>query len=444
MTQIAQDAQTAPVAPEDSTSFSVDPEVQRAVEAMADDARTASRVLATAYRDRKDRALLRIAAAIDDRREAVLRANAEDLRAGEQNGLPENLLDRLRLDAPRIDGLIQALHALAGQEDPVGQIIAGQTLPNGLRVSQIRVPLGVVGAIYEARPNVTVDIAGLAIKSGNAAMLRGGSAALHTNTALVGIIRDALDASGLPADAVQSVDEYGREGANALMLARGHVDVLIPRGGRRLIQSVVSHARVPVIETGEGNVHVYLAASAPQEMAVRLVVDSKTDRPSACNSAETLLIQEGVAAAPAVLAGLLEAGVRLHADERAAELAGGLGEKVLPAREEDWTDESLSLDLSVRVVDSMAEALAHIRRHSTGHTELIITRDLAEADEFVARTDSATVMVNSSTRFTDGGQLGLGAEVGISTQKLHARGPMGMAQLTSSKWVVRGEGQTRG
>lgn len=425
-------------------AFEVPEEVRRAIEAMADDARAASRVLATATRDRKDRALMRIAERIDRKREVIRRANAQDLERGRENGLAENLLDRLSLDDGRIDGLIEALHALAGQTDPVGQIIDGQTLPNGLRVSQIRVPLGVVGAIYEARPNVTVDIAGLAIKSGNAAMLRGGSAAAQTNECLVGIIRDAMYDAGFPVDSVQSVDEFGRDGANALMLARGRVDVLIPRGGRKLIQSVVQNARVPVIETGEGNVHIFLDDTAEAQTAAPLVVNSKIHRPSACNSAETLLIQEGAPAAEEVLRELLEEKVRLHVDERAAELAGGYSEQVVALEEADLESESLALEMNVRVVDSLEDALEHIRRFSTGHTEAIITRDLRRADEFVARVDSATVMVNASTRFTDGGQLGLGAEVGISTQKLHARGPMGMAQLTSTKWVVRGDGQIRG
>lgn len=426
------------------STFSVPEDVQSAVNAMADDARAASRVLATADRSRKDRALSRIAEAIDEHRDVILGANAQDVSRGSEKGLAENLLDRLTLTHERIDGLIEALHSLASQVDPIGEILDGQTLPNGLRVSRGRVPLGVVGAIYEARPNVTVDIAGLALKSGNAAMLRGGSAALETNKTLVGVIRDALDAAGLPMDAVQSVDEFGRDGANALMLARGKVDVLIPRGGGSLIQSVVQNARVPVIETGEGNVHIYLDESATADSAVPLVVNSKIHRPSACNSAETLLIQKGAPAAPDVLQALVEADVRLHVDEAAAELAGGLSDRVVAATEGDWDSESLALEMSVRVVDSMDEALEHIQKYSTGHTELIITNDLRKADEFVNRVDSATVMVNASTRFTDGGELGLGAEVGISTQKLHARGPMGLAQLTSSQWVVRGQGHTRG
>lgn len=426
------------------SAFSVPEDIQSAVTAMADDARTASRALATADRSRKDRALQRIAEAIDAQREVILRSNASDVSRGKDKGLAENLVDRLTLTDERIDGLIDALHNLASQVDPIGEILDGQTLPNGLRVSRVRVPLGVVGAIYEARPNVTVDIAGLALKSGNAAMLRGGSAALETNKTLVGIIRDALDSAGFPMDCVQTVDEFGRDGANALMLARGKVDVLIPRGGGNLIQSVVNNARVPVIETGEGNVHIYLDSTATEEQAVPLVVDSKVHRPSACNSAETLLIQRDAPAARSVLQGLLDAGVRLHVDEDAAELAGGLSEQVVAAQSDDWDSESLALDMSVRVVDSMDQALDHIRTYSTGHTELIITNDLSKADAFVSEVDSATVMVNASTRFTDGGELGLGAEVGISTQKLHARGPMGLAQLTSSQWVVRGQGHTRG
>lgn len=426
------------------SAFSVPEDIQSAVTAMADDARTASRALATADRSRKDRALQRIAEAIDAQREVILRSNASDVSRGKDKGLAENLVDRLTLTDERIDGLIDALHNLASQVDPIGEILDGQTLPNGLRVSRVRVPLGVVGAIYEARPNVTVDIAGLALKSGNAAMLRGGSAALETNKTLVGIIRDALDSAGFPMDCVQTVDEFGRDGANALMLARGKVDVLIPRGGGNLIQSVVNNARVPVIETGEGNVHIYLDSTATEEQAVPLVVNSKVHRPSACNSAETLLIQRDAPAARSVLQGLLDAGVRLHVDDDAAELAGGPSDQVVAAESDDWDSESLALDMSVRVVDSMEQALDHIRTYSTGHTELIITNDLSKADAFVSEVDSATVMVNASTRFTDGGELGLGAEVGISTQKLHARGPMGLAQLTSSQWVVRGQGHTRG
>ena len=315
------------------------------------------------------------------------------------------------------------------------------TLPNGLRLRQVHVPMGVVAAIYEARPNVTVDIAGLALKSGNAVLLRGGSAAAETNQALLHVIRDSLEEAGLPADSVQSVDAYGRAGAQALMTARGKVDVLIPRGGRSLIQSVVTQASVPVIETGEGNVHIFLDASADAETAVPILLNAKTQRPSVCNTVETLLIHPDATAARDVLAALHHAGVRLHADARAAELAGGV--PTIPATEEDWGSEYMNLDLAVAVVDTLDDAMAHIRRWSTGHTEAILTNNLANAERFIAEVDSAAVIVNASTRFTDGGQLGLGAEVGISTQKMHARGPMGLRELTTTKWIVQGDGHIR-
>jgi glutamate-5-semialdehyde dehydrogenase len=288
-----------------------------------------------------------------------------------------------------------------------------------------------------------VDIAGLALKSGNAVILRGGSAAAHTNAALIGIIRDALDRVGLPSDAVQTVDEYGREGANVLMQARGRVDVLIPRGGRDLIQTVVNNAKVPVIETGEGNVHIFLDKSAGEEMAVDILLNAKTQRPSVCNTVETLLVHSEAAAAPAVLGALAAAGVRLHVDGRvAALLPDGAGAEA--ATDEDWGREYMDLDLAVAMVDSMDEAIGHIRRWTTGHTEAIITNDLANAERFIAEIDSAAVIVNASTRFTDGGELGLGAEVGISTQKMHARGPMGLQELTTTKWIIQGDGQVRG
>jgi glutamate-5-semialdehyde dehydrogenase len=303
--------------------------------------------------------------------------------------------------------------------------------------------MGVVGAIYEARPNVTVDIAGIALKSGNAVLLRGGSAAEETNRALVGIIRDALADVKLPVDLVQSIDEYGRDGANALMGARGKVDVLIPRGGHGLIQSVVQNATVPVIETGEGNVHLFLDASAPKDMAAQIAVNAKTQRTSTCNTTETLLLHSGFPHGAAVLAALDHAGVTLHVDERAERLLPAGSRRHLRATEEDWATEYLSLDLAVRVVDSLDEALAHIDRWSTRHTEAIVTNDLASAERFTAEVDAAAVMVNASTRFTDGQQLGLGAEIGISTQKMHARGPMGLEELTTTKWIVQGDGHVR-
>jgi glutamate-5-semialdehyde dehydrogenase len=361
---------------------------------------------------------------------------------GRDNGTSKAMLDRLKLDPARIDSLAAALRSLAGLPDPVGTVMRGQTLPNGLRLRQVHVPMGVVAAIYEARPNVTVDIAGLALKSGNAVILRGGSAAAETNVALLGIIRDSLDRVGLPADAVLSVDEYGREGANVLMQARGKVDVLIPRGGRDLIQTVLNTAKVPVIETGEGNVHIYVDESADTEMAVEILLNAKTQRPSVCNTVETLLLHSRAGAGVDVLRSLAAAGVRLHVDGRVAAIVPD-GIQVERATDEDWGREYMDLDLAVAMVDSMDDALDHIRRWTTGHTEAIITNDLGNADRFVAEIDSAAVIVNASTRFTDGGELGLGAEVGISTQKMHARGPMGLRELTTTKWIVQGEGQVR-
>jgi glutamate-5-semialdehyde dehydrogenase len=416
--------------------------VEQAVHAIADRARTASRVIARANRAHKDKALEAIGEALVANRETILRANREDLEAGRANGTSSALLDRLSLSEDRIAGLAAALENLAGLPDPVGTIERGQTLPNGVRLRQVHVPLGVVAAIYEARPNVTVDIAGLALKSGNAVILRGGSAAARTNAALLGIIRDALDRTGLPADAVQTVDEFGREGANVLMKARGRVDVLIPRGGHDLIQTVVTNAAVPVIETGEGNVHIYLDESADEDMAVDILLNAKTQRPSVCNTVETLLVHRDAKAAPAVLEALAGAGVRIHADSR---IQGILPDGVSAdtADDDDWAREYMDLDIAVAMVDSVDEALEHIRTWSTGHTEAIITNNLARSEQFIAGVDSAAVIVNASTRFTDGGELGLGAEVGISTQKMHARGPMGLRELTTTKWIIQGEGQIR-
>jgi glutamate-5-semialdehyde dehydrogenase len=302
--------------------------------------------------------------------------------------------------------------------------------------------MGVVAAIYEARPNVTVDIAGLALKSGNAVILRGGSAAEATNQVLVRVLREALESVGLPADAVQTVDQYGRAGANVLMKARGRVDVLIPRGGRDLIQTVVTNSAVPVIETGEGNVHIFLDESADENMAVEILLNAKTQRPSVCNTVETLLVHSRSTVLPAVAAALRGAGVRLHVDGRiSAALPPAI--ETEPATDVDWGTEYMDLDLAVAMVDSLDEAVQHIRTWSTGHTEAILTNSLANAERFIAEVDSAAVIVNASTRFTDGGELGLGAEVGISTQKLHARGPMGLTELTTTKWIVQGEGQVR-
>ncbi|WP_285242828.1 glutamate-5-semialdehyde dehydrogenase [Pseudarthrobacter sp. fls2-241-R2A-127] len=418
-------------------------DVESAVHAIADRSRRAARSMATANRAWKDRGLRAVGEALRENAQAILAANAMDVRRGKDNGTSKALLDRLTLTESRIDGLVAALENLANLPDPVGNVVRGQTLPNGLRLRQVNVPMGVVAAIYEARPNVTVDIAGLALKSGNAVILRGGSAAEATNQVLVRVLREALESVGLPADAVQTVDQFGRAGANVLMKARGRVDVLIPRGGRDLIQTVVTNSAVPVIETGEGNVHIFLDESADESMAVEILLNAKTQRPSVCNTVETLLVHSGTTVFPAVATALRNAGVRLHVDQRiSAALPAGL--EAEPATDADWATEYMDLDLAVAMVDSLDEAIQHIRTWSTGHTEAILTNSLANAERFIAEVDSAAVIVNASTRFTDGGELGLGAEVGISTQKLHARGPMGLTELTTTKWIVQGEGQVRG
>jgi glutamate-5-semialdehyde dehydrogenase len=344
-----------------------------------------------------------------------------------------------------VAAIADAVRDVVRLPDPVGEVVRGSTLTNGLRLRQVRVPMGVVGMVYEARPNVTVDAAVLALKAGNAAVLRGGSAAEATNTVLVEVIRGALERNGLPADAVASIDAWGREGVVHLMQARGLVDLLVPRGGAGLIRTVVENSTVPVIETGTGNCHVFVDASADLAQALAITLNAKTRRVGVCNAAETLLVHADAAAAflPLVLPALHEAGVTLHTDERTAAAAADLGIDVLPAGEKDWGDEYLSMDLAVGVVDDLDAAIAHIRRWSSGHTEAICTSDLRAADRFTAEVDSAVVAVNASTAFTDGAEFGLGAEVGISTQKLHARGPMGLAELTSTKWVVTGDGHTR-
>lgn len=421
----------------------VEVNVASEVKAITDRARRAARRMAGANRAWKDKGLRAIAKALVANQEIILAANAKDVAAGRVNGTSVPMLDRLTLTKPRMQGLADALENLATLPDPVGNVVRGQTLPNGLRMRQINVPMGVVAAIYEARPNVTVDIAGLALKSGNAVILRGGTAAANTNKALLSILRDALDSVGLPSDAVQSVDQFGREGANLIMKARGAVDVLIPRGGRDLIQTVVNNSSVPVIETGEGNVHIFIDASAKEEMSVDILLNAKTQRPSVCNAVETLLVHKDSKVLSPVLSALVKAGVRLHVDPRVqAVLPAGITAEA--ATDEDWATEYMDLDLAVKMVDSMDEAIKHIRTWTTGHTEAILTNDLANAEKFIAEVDSAAVIVNASTRFTDGGELGLGAEVGISTQKLHARGPMGLTELTTTKWIVQGEGQVRG
>lgn len=404
-------------------------------------ARTAAKTLVTATTAQKNAALEAIAQHIEGSIPAIVAANAMDLERGRENGLDAGLLDRLLLDEARLLGLAAAVREIIALPDPVGQVVRGSTLPNGITLSQVRVPFGVIGAIYEARPNVTIDIAALALKSGNGAVLRGGTAAEQSNAVLVELIQRAVSSVGLAGDAIQTIDEFGREGAARLMRARGYVDVLIPRGSAGLIASVVQDSTVPVIETGAGLVHVYVDASADAEMAAAIVQNAKTHRPSVCNAAETLLVHRDAAARvlPQIAANLTAEGVLLHGNEAARALVP----EMHAATDEVWATEHLGLEMGVRIVDSIDEALVHIDRYSTHHTETIVTSDYANAERFLAEVDSAAVMVNTSTRFTDGGEFGFGAEVGISTQKLHARGPMGLPELTSTKWLVRGSGQIR-
>ena len=408
---------------------------------LLEQAKAAKLALGQANSTVKNAALEAIALNLEGAVKEIMTANAKDLANGKDSGIAQSLLDRLTLDEKRISGLAAAVRQIIGLADPVGNVIDGMTLANGLKLTQVRVPFGVVGCIYEARPNVTIDIAALAIKSGNVALLRGGSAALETNRVLVALIQKSLLEAGLPEHCVQSVDEFGREGAVELMQARGFVDVLIPRGSANLIKTVVTESKVPVIETGDGVVHIFVDESAELEKAVPLIINSKVQRPSVCNALETLLVHSSIA--PKLLPGLGEAltsaGVVIHGCEQTQQLISN----ALPATTADWEAEYLSLELAVRVVDDLDQALDHIATYSTHHTESILTTDTVNADRFLAEVDSAVVMVNASTRFTDGGEFGFGAEVGISTQKLHARGPMGLRELTSTKWLVRGSGQVR-
>ena len=397
--------------------------------------------MAGASTTQKNLALEGIAKELEANVSEIIAANELDLAAGEQSGLSKALQDRLRLDAQRVKSLASAVREIISLPDPVGDSVQGRTLANGLMIQQVRVPFGVIGCIYEARPNVTVDIAALAIKSGNCAVLRGGSAAENTNKVLISVIQKGLIGADLPSSAVVTVDPFGRDGAVELMQARGLVDVLIPRGSANLIHTVVTESKVPVIETGDGIVHIFADASANVELAIPIIVNSKAQRPSVCNSLETLLVHEQVAAEllPKLAKALAESSVLVHACEQSIAVMPGS----IHVTEQDWATEYLGLELSVRTVKSLDQAIAHISKYSTKHTESILTESIANAERFLQEIDSAVVMVNSSTRFTDGGEFGLGAEVGISTQKLHARGPMGLRELTSTKWLVRGNGQVR-
>ncbi len=403
-------------------------------------ARTAARELATLTRAAKDAALHAMADALLEASDDVLSANAADVDAARAAGLGDALIDRLSLTPARVAGMADGLRALAGLPDPVGVVVRGWTNPNGVRVRQVRVPLGVVGIIYEARPNVTADAAGICLKSGNAALLRGSSSTINSNRAVTTALHAGLAQAGLPTAAVQLV-EGDRSVTEQMMAARGLLDVLIPRGGAGLINAVVSGSKVPVIETGTGNCHLFVDATADLDTALQILLNAKTQRPSVCNAVETVLVHEAVAERflPQALAALAAAGVTVHGSPEVV----AVSPEVVPAGPDEFDGEYLSLDLAARVVDSLDEAIDHIRRHTTGHSETIVTQDRRSADRFVAEVDAAAVLVNASSRFVDGGEFGFGAEIGISTQKLHARGPMGLEEMTSTKYVVEGDGQTR-
>ncbi|PNG97352.1 glutamate-5-semialdehyde dehydrogenase [Streptomyces malaysiensis] len=407
--------------------------------------RAAATDLAPLPRAVKDDALLAMADALEVRTKEIVEANAADVERAREAGTSDAIVDRLTLTPERVRAIASDVRDVVALPDPVGEVVRGSTLPNGIDLRQVRVPLGVVGIIYEARPNVTVDAAALCLKSGNAVLLRGSSSASHSNAALVKVLRDAVGGAGLPADAVQLVPGESRESVRELMRARGLVDVLIPRGGASLIRTVVEESTVPVIETGTGNCHVYVDADADLDMAVGILVNSKAQRPSVCNAAETLLVHQDIAPVflPRALEALAEAGVTVHADERVMALAEGSKATVVPAAVEDWETEYLSYDIAAGVVDSLEAAVGHIRLWSSGHTEAIVTSSQQAARRFTQLVDSTTVAVNASTRFTDGGQFGFGAEIGISTQKLHARGPMALPELTSTKYIVTGDGHIR-
>jgi glutamate-5-semialdehyde dehydrogenase len=404
-------------------------------------AKTASRVLATASTEAKDAALLAGADLLVERAEDLLAANAADVDREQAAGASPTVVDRLRLTAARIEGMAGGLRQVAALADPVGEVTEGWTRPNGLRITKLRVPLGVVAIIYENRPNVTSDAFGLCLKAGNAAFLRGSSGAIRSNIAIAGVLREGLAKSGLPEDALVLVEDTSREAAVEFMRQRDHVDCLIPRGGPSLIRSILDNATVPYVIDGDGNCHVYVDATADLAVAADIVVNAKTQRPSVCNAAETLLVHESVAAAFLPLVARRLDGVELVGDDATRAALGA--DRVAEAGEDDWANEFLALKLAVRVVPDLDAAVAHIARYGSGHSEAIVTRDLATADRFTQAVDAAAVLVNASTRFVDGEEFGFGAEIGISTQKLHARGPMGLRELTTQKYVVRGEGQVR-
>ena len=409
---------------------------------IAEDARRVKYAVAKLGTNDKNRGLRAIADALEARADEIIAANRTDIENGRASGLSDGLIDRLMLDEKRIAGIAEGCRQVAALPDPVGEVLWMRKTPNGLNIGQKRVPMGVIGIIYEARPNVTVDAAALCFKAGSACILRGGKEAFHSSMCLTRLMRQALESEGLPADAINLVEDTSRESANQMMKMNGYLDVLIPRGGAGLIQSVVMNATVPVIETGTGNCHVYVDASADLDMAQKILVNAKCQRPSVCNAAESLLVHRDVAEQflPMAAAGLAPSGVAIHGCPRTMAI---LGDAILPATDEDYGREYLGYEISCKVVDSLDEAIGHINRFNTGHSECIVTRDYDASQRFLEEVDAAAVYVNASTRFTDGFEFGFGAEIGISTQKLHARGPVGLDALTSSKYIIFGNGQVR-
>lgn len=412
------------------------------VEGKARAAKKAAAKLAVISTAVKNKALLAMAQALLDNQEEILKANAEDMENASAKGMRTSMLDRLKLTVARIEGMADGLRQVAGLPDPVGNVVGGNTLANGLTITKIRVPLGVIGIIYEARPNVTADAAGLCLKSGNTVILKGGSEAMESNKAIARVLAHAAETNGMPEGCIQFVDTADRQAVSDLIHMNGLVDVVIPRGGAGLIKMVVLNATVPVIETGSGVCHTFVDASADVEMAVNIAYNAKVQRPSVCNAMETLLVHKDIVERfmPAMLAKYAEAGVEIRGDERVQSMDAA----VVPATDEDWSTEYGDLRLSVKIVDSLEEAMEHIAKYSTGHSECIVTQDYANAQVFQKTVDAAAVYVNASTRFTDGNEFGFGAEIGISTQKLHARGPMALPELTSTKYLVNGNGQVRG
>lgn len=412
------------------------------IEQLGEKALEAKRKIATASTGEKNKVLEAIAQVLLENSDAILAENEEDIANARDNGISETMVDRLRLTKERIKGIADACMELVNLEDPVGEVLQGSVRPNGMRITKVRVPMGVIGIIYESRPNVTVDAGALCLKSGNAAILRGGKEAIHSNMILVNLMQRALETSGFAKETIQLVEDTSREVSTQMMQANGYIDVLIPRGGAGLIQAVVQNATVPVIETGTGNCHIYVDDSADLEMAVQITDNGKTQRPSVCNALETCLVHKDVADKflPMLQKVFEKHQVEIRGCERTKAI---LGDSVVLATPQDYATEFLDYIMSIKVVDSIEEAIAHIRKYSTGHSECIITESYRHAEQFQKEIDSACVYVNCSTRFTDGGEFGLGAEIGISTQKLHVRGPMGLKELTTMKYLINGSGQIR-